>query len=148
MLWRYTIYAHMQPKDTHVIIIKELGRVACTCHHNAWEMEPGRPGMQGHPQLLNEFKGSQSYTRSFIKNILLWEHSESETGRHWVFSSYADDCLVLDTPLYMWILFMYNNSHEPSLALRKGDERKTPKGTRGGEDPLQSVSSFLLLLLW
>lgn len=52
-------------------IMKELGRVACTCNQNAWEMESGRPGMQGQPQLLNEFKGSQSYTRSFIKNILL-----------------------------------------------------------------------------
>lgn len=34
---------------------------------------------------------------------------------------------------------MYNNSHKPSLALLKGDESKTPEGTRRREDPLQSV---------
>lgn len=36
----------------------ESGMVTYACHLGTWEVEAGGPGVEGHPQLHNEFEAS------------------------------------------------------------------------------------------
>lgn len=42
--------------------------VVCTCNPSIWEVKAGRLGVQGQTQLLSEFKASQGYMSSCLKN--------------------------------------------------------------------------------